>query len=137
MVEQNKELIRAAFGELEEVMASHERLYDPDWIGHFPGMPPLDLDGHRQYSVAMNTAFPDLERMIDDLIAEGDRVVARWSARGTHSGDFMGIPPSGAVAESSGITVFRIADGRIAEEWSQSDMLGLLQQIGAIPSSPA
>jgi steroid delta-isomerase-like uncharacterized protein len=136
MVEQNKELVRAAFGGLDEVMAAHDRLYHPEWTGHFPGMPPLDLDGHRQYSETMAVAFPDLERTIDDLVAEGDRVVARWTARGTHSGDLMGVPPSGVVATSSGITVFRIADGRIAEEWSESDMLGLLQQLGAIPGGP-
>lgn len=136
MLEQNKEIVRAALGGLEEVMASHDRLYDPDWVGHFPGMPPLDLDGHRQYSEVMNAAFPDLERTIDDLFAVDDKVVARWTARGTHDGELMGVPPSGVVATSSGITVFRMADGRIAEEWSVSDMLGLLQQIGAIPGGP-
>lgn len=135
MSEQNKALVRAAFGGLEEVMASHDRLYDPGWAGHFPGMPPLDLDGHRQYSETMNAAFPDLDRTIHDLVAEGDRVVARWSATGTQTGEFMGIPPSGTVAESSGITIFRIADGRIAEEWSESDMLGLMQQLGALPGA--
>jgi steroid delta-isomerase-like uncharacterized protein len=97
-------------------------------------MPPLDAEGHRQYSEAMIAAFPDIERSIEDLVAEGDKVVARWTARGTHTGDFQGLPPSGKVATSSGITIFRIADGRIVEEWSESDMLGLLQQLGAIPS---
>lgn len=135
MSERNKEMVRAAFGGLEEVMARHDELYDADWVGHFPGMPPLDLDGHRQYSEAMSAAFPDLVRTIEDLVAEGDKVAARWTARGTHTGDFMGLPPSGSVATSSGITVFRIADGRIAEEWSESDMLGLLQQLGAIPQA--
>jgi steroid delta-isomerase-like uncharacterized protein len=133
-VEQNKELVRAAFEGLEEVVATHERLYSPEWIGHFPGMPPLDAEGHKQYSVVMSTAFPDLERTLEDLVAEGDKVVVRWSARGTHSGDFNGIPPTGKQASSSGITIFRIADGQIVEEWSESDMLGLLQQVGAIPS---
>jgi steroid delta-isomerase-like uncharacterized protein len=133
-VEQNKELVRAAFEGLEEVVATHERLYSPEWIGHFPGMPPLDAEGHKQYSVVMSTAFPDLERTLEDLVAEGDKVVVRWSARGTHSGDFNGIPPTGKQASSSGITIFRLADGQIVEEWSESDMLGLLQQVGAIPS---
>jgi steroid delta-isomerase-like uncharacterized protein len=133
-VEQNKELVRAAFEGLEEVVATHERLYSPEWIGHFPGMPPLDAEGHKQYSVVMSTAFPDLERTLEDLVAEGDKVVVRWSARGTHSGDFNGIPPTGKQASSSGITIFRIADRQIVEEWSESDMLGLLQQVGAIPS---
>jgi steroid delta-isomerase-like uncharacterized protein len=135
-VEQNKELVRATFVALGDVLSSHETLYDSDWVGHFPGMPPIDADGHRQYSQLMLTAFPDLDRRIDDLIATDDKVVVRWSAKGTHTGDFNGIPASGRVATSSGITIFRIADGRIVEEWSESDMLGLLQQVGAIPSAP-
>jgi steroid delta-isomerase-like uncharacterized protein len=134
MSEQNKEIVRASFEPLEDILAEHERLYSADWVGHFPGMPPLDAAGHRQYSEVMVTAFPDLERTIEDLVAEGDKVVARWTAKGTHTGDFQGIPPTGRVATSSGITIFRIADGRIVEEWSESDMLGLLQQVGAIPS---
>jgi steroid delta-isomerase-like uncharacterized protein len=82
----------------------------------------------------MMVAFPDLDRKVDDLVAEGDRVVARWSATGTQTGPFMGMPPSGKVATNSGITIFRISGGRIVEEWSESDMLGLLQQVGALPS---
>jgi steroid delta-isomerase-like uncharacterized protein len=134
MSEQNKEIVRASFEPLEDILAAHESLYGADWVGHFPGMPPLDAAGHRQYSEVMISAFPDLDRTIEDLVAEGDKVVARWTAKGTHTGDFQGIAPSGRVATSSGITIFRIADGRIVEEWSESDMLGLLQQLGAIPS---
>ena len=133
-LEQNKELVREVFAPLETIMQTHDRLYGPDWVGHFPGMPPLDAAGHRQYSEVMIGAFPDLERTIEDIVAEGDKVVARWTAAGTHTGEFQGIPPSGNYATSSGITIFRIADGRIVEEWSESDLLGLLQQIGAIPA---
>jgi steroid delta-isomerase-like uncharacterized protein len=132
--ERNKAIVRAVFDPLETILAEHEQLYGADWVGHFPGMPPLDAMGHRLYSEAMQTAFPDLERTIEDMLVEGNKVVVRWTAKGTQTGDFMGIPPSGRVATSSGITVFRIVDGRIVEEWGQSDMLGLLQQLGAIPS---
>jgi len=128
-IEENKELVRATFAELQRVLAVHESLYGTGWLGHFPGMPPLGAEGHRQYSEAMLTAFPDLERTIEDIVAEGDKVVARWSARGTNTGSFNGMPPSGKTATSSGITIFRIAEGRIVEEWSESDMLGLLQQL--------
>jgi steroid delta-isomerase-like uncharacterized protein len=134
--EENKELVRATFQALDRIVESHELLYGSDWVGHFPGMPPLDAAGHRQFSEVMMAAFPDLDRKIEDLVAEGDKVVARWSAVGTHTGDFMGVPASGNVAKSSGITIFRIAGGRIVEEWSESDMLGLLQQVGAIPVGP-
>jgi steroid delta-isomerase-like uncharacterized protein len=133
-LEQNKEIIRRTFEKLSDVVESHADLYGDDWVGHFPGMPTLDAEGHELYSKVMATAFPDLVRRIDDLVAEGDKVVARWSAEGTHLGDFNGMPPTGTFATSSGITVFRIADGRIVEEWSENDLLGLLQQLGAIPS---
>ncbi|HEY7537960.1 MAG TPA: ester cyclase [Gaiellaceae bacterium] len=131
--EENKEIVRRAFAPLDTILQAHDEIYGPDWVGNFPGMPPIDAAGHRAYSEAMISAFPDLERTIVDLVAEGDKVVARWTATGTNTGPFQGMPPSGKRATSSGITVFRVADGRIVEEWSESDMLGLLQQIGAIP----
>ena len=132
--ERNLEVVRRAMGPLDEVLAVHDELYGPDWVGHFPGMPPLDANGHRFYSQVMMTAFPDLERTVEDIFAADDKVVLRWSARGTHDGDFNGLPPTGIRATSSGITIFRIDDGRIVEEWAETDMLGLLQQVGAIPS---
>jgi steroid delta-isomerase-like uncharacterized protein len=130
--DEGKDLVRRAFAPLSDVMKTHDELYGPEWVGHFPGMPPLGPESHRMYSESMAAAFPDLERRVDDIVAEGDRVVARWSAKGTQTGPFMGAPPSGKVATSSGITIFRIADGRIVEEWAESDMLGLLQQVGAL-----
>jgi steroid delta-isomerase-like uncharacterized protein len=130
-VDDNKALVRATFDALDKVLEAHESYYAKDWVGRFPGMPPLDLDGHRQYSEVMMTAFPDLERTIEDLVAEGDKVVARWTAKGTNTGDFNGMPATGKYATSSGITIFRIADGRIVEEWSESDLLGLMQQLTA------
>ena len=132
--EDNKEIVRRSFAQLAAVVESHDELYGDDWVGHFPGMPPLDVEGHRMYSKLMETAFPDLDRRLEDLVAEDDKVVARWTATGTHLGDFNGIPPSGMRASSSGITIFRIAGGRIVEEWAESDMLGLLTQVGAIPA---
>jgi steroid delta-isomerase-like uncharacterized protein len=125
----NKALVRSTFDDLDKILAAHDSYYGADWVGRFPGMPPLDAEGHRQYSQVMITAFPDLERTVEDLVAEGDKVVARWTARGTNTGDFNGMPATGKVATSSGITIFRIADGRIVEEWSESDMLGLMQQL--------
>ena len=130
-IEENKAVVRSVFVPIETILASHQELYGSEWVGRFPGMPPLDAEGHKQYSLVMQSAFPDLERTIEDLFAEDDKVVARWSAKGTHLGEFNGIPPTGAVATSSGITIFRIADGHIVEEWSESDMLGLMQQLSA------
>jgi steroid delta-isomerase-like uncharacterized protein len=131
--EENKELVRRTFEKLSGVVEGHDSLYGDDWQGHFPGMPTLDAEGHKMYAKVMEVAFPDLDRRIVDLLADGDKVIARWTAEGTHQGDFNGQPPTGKVAKSSGITIFRIAGGRIVEEWSESDTLGLLQQVGAIP----
>ena len=133
--ERNLEVVRRSMGPLESVLEAHDEIYSPSWVGHFPGMPPLDSDGHRFYAQAMQAAFPDLERSVEDLFAaDGDKVVLRWTAEGTHEGDFNGLPPTGVTAKSSGITIFRLEDGKIAEEWAESDMLGLLQQVGAIPT---
>lgn len=114
---------------LEEVCA-------PDFVHHGPGMPP-DLAGLKQMAPVFRTAFPDIELVTEDLVAEGDRVVDRVTVRGTHRGEFMGIPPSGKRFEMQEIHIARIVDGKIVERWTQFDMFGLLQQIGGIPGSPA
>jgi predicted ester cyclase len=71
--------------------------------------------------------------IIEDLIAEGDKVVARWRSRATHQGDYMGIAPSGKEVQFTGISFYRIEEGKIAESWNIEDQLGLMRQIGAIP----
>ncbi len=77
--------------------------------------------------------FPDVVSTIEDIIAEGDKVVARWRSRATHRGEYMGIPPSGKEVEFTGISFYRIEGGKIAESWNIDDQLGLLRQIGAFP----
>jgi steroid delta-isomerase-like uncharacterized protein len=74
---------------------------------------------------------------IEDAVAEGDRVVVRWTGRGTHSGEFMGIPPTGRSFTIAGIDVIRFEDGRMAEHWHVVDQLALMQQLGLIPSPEA
>ena len=76
------------------------------------------------------TTFPDLQVTVDDLIAEGDQIVARWTARGTHRGELMGTAPTGKAATIMGIIIDRFAGGRIAEEWVHYDALSMLQQLG-------
>ncbi len=78
--------------------------------------------------------FPDLRITIEDQIADGDRVVTRWSAKGTHQGELMGMPATGKQSTVTGITIDRIADGRIAESWTNWDTLGMLQQLGVVPA---
>jgi steroid delta-isomerase-like uncharacterized protein len=81
------------------------------------------------------SAFPEVHIEIEDQIAEGDKVASRWVARGTHEGDLMGLPPSGKQVTVVGMTIDRVAEGKVAETWDSYDALGMMQQIGAIPST--
>ena len=85
----------------------------------------------RQEAADYRRGFPDVANTIEDLIAEGDKVVARWRSRATHQGEYMGIPPTGKEVEVTGITLYRIQGGKIAESWNVEDKFGLLRQIGA------
>ena len=79
------------------------------------------------------TAFPDLQITVEDQVAEGDKVVTRWTARGTHRGELLGVTPSGNRVEISGISIDRFSGSKFVESWSNYDALGTMQQIGAIP----
>jgi steroid delta-isomerase-like uncharacterized protein len=92
------------------------------------------LDTFKQVLAPFFTALPDLHTTIEDLVAENDRVASRVTTRATHTGDFMGIPPTGNPVEFIGIHVYRIADGKLAEEWFNDDLLTLMRQVGAVPS---
>jgi predicted ester cyclase len=87
----------------------------------------------RQEAADYRRGFPDVANTIEDLMAEGDKVVARWRSRATHQGEYMGIPPTGKEVEVTGITLYRIQGGKIAESWNVEDKFGLLRQIGAFP----
>jgi predicted ester cyclase len=79
-------------------------------------------------------AFPDLNITIEDQIAEGDKVVTRWVGRGTQQGELQGIPPTGKQATTSGIAIDRIVSGKLVETWDQFDALGMMQQLGVVPT---
>ena len=137
--EENKAVVRRMYEECnkgkEAAMAVLEELVAPDYVWHGalpPGISP-DLAGWRQGRIAFLTAFPDLHVVVEDLIAEGDKVVARLTMRGTHQGDFMALPPTGKVVTVTGIVILRFAGAKEVEHWSSVDNLGWLQQLGAIP----
>lgn len=136
-LEENKALVRRLMEEDisqgDEAVAA--AIIHPDFLDHTnpPGMQ-HGLEGHTAIVRIFRSVFPDLEWRIDDLIAEGDKVVARTTMRGTHRGAFFGIPPTGKVVEMPGVHIMRIADGRIAEHWGSNDDLGLMRQLGAIPT---
>ncbi len=87
----------------------------------------------RRFTEMYRNAFPDIQMSVEDVIAEGDKVVARWTVCATHQGELMGIPPSGNRMEVTGISIGRIEGGKFVETWSNYDTLGMMQQIGAIP----
>lgn len=91
------------------------------------------LAGLKLNARMLHGAMPDFRMTIDDLIAEGDRVVIRWTGRGAHRGDFQGIPPTHQRAAWTAISIVRIADGKIVEGWQEMDLFGLLQQLGVVP----
>jgi steroid delta-isomerase-like uncharacterized protein len=136
-IAENTQLVQRAFDSMsagpEEFLAAHGEIYSDDLVAHFPGMPPVTVEMHRQFGLSTYEAFPDLVRPIEDIVATEDKAVVRWTSSGTHLGPYWGHPPTGKRLTTSGITIFRIADGRVVEEWIESDMLGLLQQTGVIP----
>jgi steroid delta-isomerase-like uncharacterized protein len=90
-------------------------------------------ESEKQRVTLYRTAFPDLRLTIEDIIAEGETVVARWSCQGTHKGDLGGIAPTGKQFNISGVTIARFANGKMAEGWVNWDALGLMQQLGVVP----
>ena len=107
----------------------------PDLVIHTASEDIRGRDGARQYVAALRAGFPDLRLTIEDQIAEGDMVVTRWTARGTHRGAFHGIPATGREVRVAGADIDRIIDGRTVECWAHVDELGLLQQLDAVAKS--
>jgi predicted ester cyclase len=89
----------------------------------------------KQEAADFRGGFPDVISTIEDLIVEGDKVVARWRSHATHQGEYMGIPPTGNRVEFTGISVYRIEGGKIAQSWTVEDQFGLMTQIGAVAES--
>ncbi|MDQ6726728.1 MAG: ester cyclase [Actinomycetota bacterium] len=109
-----------------------DELFAEDYVGHDAPRPePVrGPEGMKDFLRMYHRAFSDAEITLDDVIISGDRVVTRWTGRGTHDGDLMGIPASGKAVAFTGIRIFRVADGKIAEGWVVWDTFGLMRQIG-------
>ena len=110
-----------------------DELYSPDYVNHDPVSPevPPGPEGVKQLAKMYRRAFPDLRFAIDEMLASGDRVVTRWTGEGTHRGALRGLPASGRQARVTGISIHRIAGGRIVETWVNWDTLGMMEQLGA------
>jgi steroid delta-isomerase-like uncharacterized protein len=127
------EFIDALFtrGELNAV----DRYLAPGFVNHdpFPGFA-SDREGFRRIGQVFRQAFPDWHSQLEALIAEGDLVAERFTARGTHQGELMGVAPTGREVTLAGINIFRVQDGQLVERWGRTDDLGLLQQLGIVPA---
>lgn len=109
-------------------------LYDPACLLHgYPGVEP-GLTSIKQFYRSLWTSFPDARLEIEDAVAEGDKLAARFVVRATHRGDFMGVPATGRPVTVSGITILRFRDGRCLGRWSEANFLAVLQQIGSLPA---
>jgi steroid delta-isomerase-like uncharacterized protein len=135
--EQNKTIVRRFLEEIinRENPAALNELVAADFVWHGGSVGEVrGLETFKQFLTPFFTAFPELHAATDDLIGEGDQVVARYSWRGAQHGEFMGIPPTDKRVTVTGISIYRVAGGKIVEEWWQEDMLGLMQQLGAVPT---
>lgn len=137
MSEANKAMVRRLMEEgwngrnldvIDELCSASFTMVDPS-APHLPAGP----EAAKAYIASLIAAFPDLRITIHDLFGEADRVSLRWSAEGTHQGDFNGLAPTDRRVCVSGQAIYRIADGRIQDDWIIVDTYGLLQQLGALP----
>jgi steroid delta-isomerase-like uncharacterized protein len=112
-----------------------DETFAPDFVAHEADQDIRGPEGVRQFIVMLRAAFPDLQVTVEDVLAEGDKVVQRWSACGSHQGELMGLAPSGKRISVAGITISHFEGGKVAEEWELYDTMGMMQQLGAIPSS--
>ena len=133
--EDNKAVSRRLFeamtrGDLDAV----DDIFTPDAVIHDPGREFFGRAAIKQGLASLRAGFPDIAYSIQDQIAEGDRVASRYRGEGTHLGEWRGVPGTGRRFSYTGILIHRFEDGKIAEFWGQADVLGLLQQLGALPA---
>ncbi len=136
--EQNKELVRRLIEEAfnRGNISLIDEFFAPDFVEHEelpPGIPP-GREAPKQLTIMLRNAFPDFKATIDDIMAEGDKVVVRQTWSGTQNGEFMGIPPTGKSVSFGVIDIIRIAGGKLVEHWGQMDSMGMMQQLGVIPA---
>jgi steroid delta-isomerase-like uncharacterized protein len=134
--EDNKALMRRFLEEVfnKQKLTAIDEFIAPNHVDHtLPPFLPTTPEGTKRAINMFLAAFPDVQLTVDDMIAEGDKVVTRYTSRGSQKGAFMGIPPTGKQMTVSSIIIARFADGKIVEEWGLDDQVGMLQQLGVIP----
>ncbi len=136
MSEENKAIARRIYDEAwnKGNLDLIDELCDANLVAH--NLPPEvspDRAGFKQLIAMYRAAYSDVQMIVEDQIAEGDRVVTRWTGRGTHKGELMGIPPTGRHVTVTGIDIERIAGGKVIEAWGEFDAMGMMQQLGVVP----
>jgi steroid delta-isomerase-like uncharacterized protein len=134
--EDNKAIVRRFFqeGPSKGNLAAAGELLSPNFSLHTPLPSAPGIQGMKEIITACRAAFEHLDVTVEDMVAEGDKVAARFTACGTHKGSFMNLPPTGKPITMTGIEIFRIEDGKIAELWGEANLLGLRVQLGIVPS---
>jgi steroid delta-isomerase-like uncharacterized protein len=128
----NKALVRRYY---DEVLTGRNRdllrqLLDPSFVSHVSGGSDVGADAYMAAVEATHAAFPALKVTVHDQVAEGDMAVTRWSASGTHAGDFAGVPATGRMVTATGIHIHRVRHGQLVEHWEELNLLGVLRQLG-------
>ena len=135
-LEEDKAIVRRFFeeGPSKGNLAAADELLSPNFALHTPLPSAPGVQGMKDIITACRAAFEHLDVTVEDTIAEGDKVAARFTARGIHKGSFMNLPPTGKPITMTGIEIFRIEDGKIAELWGEANLLGLMVQLGIFPA---
>ena len=139
LIKETKDLICRYYEECNAIKGNPAKLeamidafFAPDFVGHTP-TGDTNFERHKQHRAALYTAFPDLNWIIEDMIAERDKVVVRFRASGTQKGAFQGIPPTERQIIMTGVAIYRIAEGKLIEDWAFMDTLSIMRQLGVIP----
>jgi steroid delta-isomerase-like uncharacterized protein len=136
--EENKAVVRRWYEALfnQGDLAVADEIVAADYVAHDPAnlLRQNGIEGAKGVVTQFRTACPDIHFVIEDEMAVADRVIVRWKGSGTQIGELMGIPPTGRRGVVPGISIFRLANGKISEEWVNWDSLGMMQQLGVIPT---
>ncbi len=133
-IEENKAIGPRFFQEQDRLRGGPaDALCAANYTAYIAGNPPINLEGHKQFASMFYAGFPDLYHTVEDTVAERDKVAVRFTLRGTHTGNFMGIPPTGKSITVSAMAVLHIVGGKITELRGEFDQMGMMQQLGVIP----
>jgi len=135
--EDNEKLIQRFYDEgwNENNLDVYDELVTEDFVDHqaLPGLPP-GREGFKMLNVIFRAAFPDIVVKHETIVAEDDKVACRWTSSGTHQGELFGIPPTGKHVDVTATVMYRVENGRLAEGWINRDDVGMMRQLGIIPS---